>query len=96
MAQYLATIPVTLRDADYMIGVTDYSYKAGTHSYNAPSDLDYYGWEDMDFDILTEDESSVVDIELTADEKATVEEAIRLHMDDQRDNERAAYDERDE
>ena len=95
MAQYLATIPVTLRDTDYVIGVTDYSYNPGSRSYNAPSDLDYYGWEDCDFDILTEDETTVVDIELTADERETVEEAIRLHMDDQRENERAAYDERD-
>jgi hypothetical protein len=58
--------------------------------------LDYYGWEDCDFEILSEDETTVVDIELSADERATVEEEIRLHMADERDNERAAYDERDE
>ena len=85
MAQYLATIPVTLRDADMVIGVTDYSYNPGSRSYNAPSDLDYYGWEDCDFDILTEDESTVVDIELSADERATVESEIRVYMADQRD-----------
>lgn len=95
MSQYLATIGITLRDADMIIGVTDYNYKEGSRSYNAPSDLDYYGWEDCDFDILTEDESSIVNIELTADERATVEAEIRLHMEDQRENERAAYYERD-
>ena len=49
MAQYLATIPVTLRDADMVIGVTDYSYNPGSGCYNAPSDLEYYGYEDCDF-----------------------------------------------
>ena len=94
MSQYLATIGITLRDADMIIGVTDYSYNPGSHSYNAPSDLDYYGHEDCDFDILTDD-MIPANIELTADERATVESEIRLHMGELRDYERAAYDERD-
>jgi hypothetical protein len=85
MSQYLATIGITLRDTDMVIGVTDYSYNPGSHSYNAPSDLDYYGYEDCDFDILSEDETTIVNIELTADERATVESEIRVYMADQRD-----------
>jgi hypothetical protein len=95
MSQYLATIGITLRDADFVIGVIDYNYKSGTYSYNAPSDLDYYGYEDCDFDILSEDETTIVNIELTADERAMVESAICLNMAENRDDERAAYDERD-
>jgi hypothetical protein len=41
----------------------------GSFSYNAPSDLDYHGYEDLEYDIEP-------DITLTENQKADVETAI--------------------
>ena len=40
----IAGIPCT-------INVTHFSQVRGSFSYNAPSDLDYYGYEEIEFDI---------------------------------------------
>lgn len=41
----LASIPC-------QIAVTDFRRVEGSYSYNAPSDLDYYGFVDYDYEVL--------------------------------------------
>lgn len=49
---YKAKIEHRIAGIPCLIGVIDYAMVRGSYNYNAPSDLDYYGYEDMAFDIL--------------------------------------------
>ena len=38
-------------DVILMVEVVDYTAVKGSYSYNAPSDVDYYGYEEIDFNV---------------------------------------------
>lgn len=50
--QYIDEIPFTISGIPCLIGVTHYLKVNGSHSYNAPSDMDYHGYTECDYDIL--------------------------------------------
>ena len=49
---YLAEIETTVCGIPCLIGVTEYDSVKGSYSYNAASDLDYYGYTDCDWEVL--------------------------------------------
>lgn len=49
---YIAEIDSKVAGIPCIIGVTEYNECKGSHSYDAPSDLDYYGYTEMEFDVL--------------------------------------------
>jgi len=49
---YIAEIDSRVAGIPCKIGVVEYSRYEGSYSYNAPSDIDYYGYTEMDFDVL--------------------------------------------
>lgn len=49
---YLAEIETTVCGIPCIIGVTEYDSVAGSYSYNAASDLDYYGYTECDWEVL--------------------------------------------
>jgi hypothetical protein len=46
------TIQTQLAGIPCQIAVTGFRRVEGSYSYNAPSDLDYYGYTDYDYEIL--------------------------------------------
>lgn len=51
-ARYIAEIDARVAGIPCQIGVTQFERHAGSMSYNAPSDLDFYGYTEMDYEIL--------------------------------------------
>ena len=49
---YIAEIEYTIAGIPCLIGVIDYTSVKGSHSYSAPSDMDYYGYTECDWEIL--------------------------------------------
>lgn len=49
---YLAEIESTVAGIPCLIGVTEFSSVSGSYSYNAPSDMDYYGYTESDWEVL--------------------------------------------
>jgi hypothetical protein len=48
----LAEIESTVAGIPCLIGVTEFSSVRGSYSYNAPSDMDYYGYSESGRDVL--------------------------------------------
>lgn len=49
---YIAEVEFNLRGIPCLIGVIDYTSVKGSFSYHAPSDLDYRGYEESEWEIL--------------------------------------------
>ena len=49
---YLAEIESTVAGIPCLIGVTEFSSVSGSYSYNAPSDMDYYGYTESCWEVL--------------------------------------------
>jgi hypothetical protein len=49
---YIAEIETTIAGIPCLIGVTEYDSVAGSYSYNAASDMDYYGYTECDWEVL--------------------------------------------
>lgn len=43
---------IKLNSFTFIIEVTNYEHVKGSYNYNAPSDLDYYGYTNIDFNTL--------------------------------------------
>lgn len=52
LAQYEAVIEYRMHGIPCQIGVISFESISGSYSYNAASDVDYYGSTDAEFDIL--------------------------------------------
>jgi hypothetical protein len=49
---YIAEIESTVAGIPCIIGVTEYESVKGSYSYNAASDMDYYGYTECDWEVL--------------------------------------------
>jgi hypothetical protein len=49
---YVAEIESRVAGIPCIIGVIEFSSHSGSYSYNAPSDLDYCGYTELEYDIL--------------------------------------------
>jgi hypothetical protein len=49
---YIAEIDSRVAGIPCRIGVTEFNRTGGSYSYNADSDIDYYGYTEMDFEVL--------------------------------------------
>jgi len=49
---YIAEIESRVAGIPCLIGVTHYHSVRGSYSYNAPSDLDYYGYTEAEWEVL--------------------------------------------
>ena len=52
MTHYEAEIETTIAGIPCLIGVTHYECVRGSYSYNAVSDMDYYGYSEAEWDVL--------------------------------------------
>lgn len=49
---YVAEIEARVAGIPCKIGVTHFESERGSYSYNAPSDIDFYGYTEMDYEVL--------------------------------------------
>ena len=76
------TIEVWNGEVTFVVQIDHYLNVPGSFSYNAPSDLDYRGYEEMDWTLLeTKDEDGKpVPYLLTDDDETRIEQAITDEM----------------
>ena len=76
--RYIAEIESRVAGIPCLIGVTQFHSERGLYSYNAPSDLDFYGYSEVDFDVLDRRGRPAAWLErkLDAADRADIEELI--------------------
>lgn len=81
ISQYKEVIESSVAGIPCLIGVSTYLHVKGSFSYHAPSDLDYYGYEEIEFDVLDRKGYAAPWLErkLTDDDTARIEESISEH-----------------
>lgn len=79
---YIETVEFCLKGIPCLIGVVDYSCVKGSYSYNAPSDWDYYGYSDIEWELLDRKgyRAKWLEYKLDTDTNAEIEEAIANAM----------------
>lgn len=82
VADYFATVEVRVAGIPCLAGVLHYNRVEGSFSHNAPSDLDYYGYTECDYDILDMRgrRAAWLEKKLTDDDRAAIERAIAEAM----------------
>jgi hypothetical protein len=76
-------------DIAIIVRIDHYRLVKGSYSYNAPSDMDYTGYEEIDYTVMkiegTDEEGNPVELPepiLTEKDKDRIENAIRKHYED--------------
>lgn len=79
---YQAEIESTVAGIPCIIGVTHYESVTGSYSYNAPSDLDYYGYNDAEWEVLDRKgyKAAWLEKKLTKSDIVRIEEEIAQHF----------------
>lgn len=76
--KYIAEIDARVGGMPAKIGVTHFLSERGSYSYNAPSDMDYYGYTEMEYEVLDRRGRPAAWLErkLDKDERADIEYLI--------------------
>jgi hypothetical protein len=79
---YLAEIESTVAGIPCLIGVTEFSSVSGSYSYNAPSDMDYYGYTESEWVVLDRRGRPAAWLErkLTDAERSRIEQEVEEAM----------------
>lgn len=82
--KYLAEIEHRISGIPCLIGVVQYESTAGSFSYNAASDLDYYGYTECDWDVLDRRgrQAPWLARKVGAKETSAIEQKIHDYMED--------------
>lgn len=85
---YQAEIDTTVQGIPCIIGVIDYSSVKGSYSYNAPSDMDYYGYTECEWELLDRKgyPAGWLERKMTDRDRDQVEETIANYMEDSCDD----------
>lgn len=80
---YLAEVPHRIQGIPCLIGVTHYECVRGSYSRNAPSDMDYYGYSESEWEVLDQRGRPAPWLErkLTDNDRSDIEAAIAQHME---------------
>lgn len=84
---YIAEIECTVAGIPCLVGVIDYSSVKGSYSYSAPSDWDYHGYTDCDWELLDRKgyRADWLAKKMTAKDEDAINEAISNHMENDND-----------
>jgi len=79
---YIAEIESRVAGIPCLIGVTHFDSVQGSYSYNAPSDMDYYGYTESEWDVLDRRGRPAAWLErkLTDDDRQRIEQEIAEAM----------------
>ena len=85
---YIAEIDCTVAGIPCLIGVIDYSSVKGSYSYNAPSDMDYYGYTECDWELLDRKgyKANWLAKKITSRDEDSINQAINDHFEGERDD----------
>lgn len=85
MSAHIAEVPYRLHGIPCLIGVTHFSAVRGSYSRNAPSDLDYYGYMECEWDVLDQRGRLAPWLarKLTDRDRDSIEATIADHMENQ-------------
>jgi hypothetical protein len=88
MSDYIHQLDAEICGIPCIIGVTTYERVQGSFSYNAPSDMDYHGYEEIEFDVLNRRGRPAPYLErrMTDDERESIEDDIRTHFKEELEN----------
>lgn len=80
-------VPFRISGIPCLLGVSYFESVSGSFSYNADSDLDYYGYTECDYDILDRKgyPAAWLERKMTEDERCLAEEAIAEYIRDDND-----------
>lgn len=80
----LDTVDTVIAGIPCMVEVTHYRNVRGSYSYNAPSDLDYYGYVECDYEVLDRRgyRAAWLERKLTDADRARILEDITEHFGD--------------
>lgn len=84
---FIAEIEHTVCGIPCLIGVIDYSRVRGSYSYNAPSDMDYYGYTECDWELLDRKgyRANWLAKKMTSRDEDSINEAISNYMENRDD-----------
>ena len=79
---YIAEIESRVAGIPCLIGVLSFDSVQGSYSYNAPSDMDYYGYTESEWDVLDRRGRPAAWLErkLTDDDRQRIEQEIAEAM----------------
>jgi hypothetical protein len=79
---YITEIESRVAGIPCLIGVTEFSSVRGSYSYNAASDMDYYGYSESEWDVLDRRGRPAAWLErkLTDDDRQRIEQEIAEAM----------------
>ena len=79
---YIAEIESRVAGIPCLIGVTHFDSVRGSYSYNAPSDMDYYGYTESEWDVLDRRgrQAAWLERKLTDDDRQRIEQEIAEAM----------------
>lgn len=85
---FIAEIEHTVCGIPCLIGVSSYSRVRGSYSYNAPSDCDYYGYTDCDWELLDRKgyRANWLAKKITSRDEDSINQAINDHFEGERDD----------
>ena len=84
---FIAEIEHTVCGIPCIIGVIDYTSVKGSYSYNAPSDMDYHGYTECDWELLDRKgyRANWLAKKMTSRDEDSINEAISNHMENRDD-----------
>jgi hypothetical protein len=79
---YIAEIESRVAGIPCLIGVLSFDSVQGSYSYNAPSDMDYYGYTESEWDVLDRRgrPAAWLECKLTDDDRQRIEQEIAEAM----------------
>ena len=80
---YIAEIESRIAGIPCLIGVTHFNRVRGSYSYNAPSDMDYYGYTESEWEVLDRRGRPAAWLErkLTDRERSRIDGEVFEHME---------------
>lgn len=93
----IGLIETSIQGIPCQIDVTTYVVVKGSYSYNAPSDLDYYGYTEIEFDVYDRKgyPAAWLERKMTVNDRQRIEAEIMdgLHLEDDYEMYRDYHDE---
>lgn len=80
---YITEIESRIAGIPCLIGVTHFNSVRGSYSYNAPSDMDYYGYTESEWEVLDRRGRPAAWLErkMTDRERSRIDEEVFEHME---------------
>lgn len=84
MTHYIAEIESRVAGIPCLIGVTHFDSVRGSYNYNAASDMDYYGYTEVEFEVLDRRGRTAPWLErkMTSKERERIEQEVAENMVD--------------